>query len=100
MLTAPLEGSVERNFCGRPAGQSLTSSAIGRMISTPSHVSMCSRLPVADLKAILRQANDAAFEAVHHRQNAVIKVVWRTDKATSQHDTDLFSNRSFQLPPS
>jgi hypothetical protein len=44
------------------AGQSLTSSAIARMISTPSDVLMFSRLPEADQKAILRQANDAEFE--------------------------------------
>ena len=44
----------------RQAGYTLA--GIARMISTPSDVSMFSRLPEADQKAILRQASDAEFE--------------------------------------
>ena len=38
-------------------------SVIARIISTPSDMSMFSRLPEADQRAILRQASDAEFES-------------------------------------
>jgi hypothetical protein len=56
-LNAAVE-EASRN--ARAAGY--TPNAIQRIISTPSDVSMFSRLPKADQKAILGQANDTKFE--------------------------------------
>jgi hypothetical protein len=52
-----LVDAVSRN--ARQAGYT---SGIARIISTPSDVSMFSRLPEADQQAILRQANNEEFE--------------------------------------
>ncbi len=55
-------GEASRN--ARAAGY--TPSGIARIISTPSDVSMFSRLPEADQRAILRQASDQEFERYNH----------------------------------
>ena len=55
--------------------------AIAHIISTPSDVSMFSRLPEADQKAILRQANDQEFERYIGHAHQKLRVPMRQERA-------------------
>jgi hypothetical protein len=76
-------GEASRN--ARQAGY--TPAGIARIISTPSDVSMFSRLPEADQKAILRQATDAEFERYLPHAHNKIKAPMREERAGKQRET-------------
>jgi hypothetical protein len=64
-----------------------TPSAIARITSTPSDVSMFSRLPEADRRAILRQANDQEFERYAPHAHQKLRAPMREERAGKQRET-------------
>jgi hypothetical protein len=70
-----------RRVRARQAGY--TPNAIQRIISTPSDVSMFSRLAEANQRAILRQANDSEFQRYLPHAHAKIRAEMRNERSNS-----------------
>jgi hypothetical protein len=89
-------GEASRN--ARAAGY--TPNAIARIISTPSDVSMFSRLPEADQRAILRQADDKEFERYVTHAHMKIRAPMREERRSNQVDVTMPAVRRFPAPSS
>jgi hypothetical protein len=88
-LNSTAVGEASRN--ARAAGY--TPNAIQRIISTPSDVSMFSRLPEADQWAILRQANDKEFERYVTHARSKIRAQMREQRAGRRSGAPLYLHR-------
>jgi hypothetical protein len=89
-------GEASRN--ARAAGY--TPNAIARIISTPSDVSMFSRLPEVDQRAILRQADDKEFERYVTHAHMKIRAPMREERRSNQVDVTMPAVRRFPAPSS
>jgi hypothetical protein len=75
---------AEASRNARAAGY--TPSAIARITSTPSDVSMFSRLPEADQRAILRQADDQEFERYVTHAHMKLRAAMREERANKPRE--------------
>ncbi len=87
---------VEASQNAQAAGY--TPNAIQRIISTPSDVSMFSRLPEADQKAVLRQADDKEFERYVTHAKMKIRAQAREERRGDQVDVNMPATRQFPKP--
>jgi hypothetical protein len=88
---------AEASRNARAAGY--TPAGIARIISTPSDVSMFSRLPEADQRAILRQASDQEFERYVTHAHMKIRAQAREERRGDQVEVNMPAKR-FPAPSS